>query len=191
MTNENDALRALRAPIDDRLDLRHRIMDALVDRGGNLKAIDILGKTVNRIDDLVWVDGDMRQTRLRYDIFNTCLRKHINLGDKTPGEGKGATDDRERDLLDACAALINARGDGRGDDFGGHPDFTAPQTVTIDMAAVLNRQADAIDLLTVILGRLADMPMIAGLPLTASEIAAKDKKAPVPGTPGAKDKTKS
>lgn len=208
MGMENDALRALRAPIEDRIDLRHRILDALVDRGGKLRVLDVLGNMVDRIDGLIWIDGDMRQTRLRYEIFNTCLRKGINLAEVIPTDD-GKSEDRHADLLDGVAALLNAHGTGAGDDFGGHPDFvdvegesTANAVGEHEITEFMHAQNQINDKLVAVLERLSHPPLImsggpaarahesASPPLTENADEVKAKRSPLPGTPGGKGKKK-
>ena len=223
MNMSNDALRALRAPIEDRIDLRHRILDAVVDRGGKLRAPEMLATMINRIDDLVWVDGDMRVTRLRYEIFNTCLRKDVNLGEKTPSEDpEPKSDDTQMDLLNNLTAMLTDRGagigDGLGDDFGGHPDFVDPEIAgrPVGLGDVMARLVEQNDMLMKLLEKLANPPMIiseahgaqilaaaklapgsvvpidpkSGMPLTGAADGAKEKRPPLPGTPGGKGKKK-
>lgn len=208
MEMSNDALRALRAPIEDRIDLRHRILDAVVDRGGQLKAPKVLAAMVDRIDGLVWVDGDMRKTRLRYEIFNTCMRKHINLADQT--EGSDGSKDQEADLLESLTEMLMSRGTGQGDDFGGHPDFVDPPDesradghTTRFLTELIAQQQETNLTLCAILEKLANPPVIISgapvgsanfpltPPLTEGAGAATDKKGQPSGNPGAKGKAKS
>ena len=133
---KDEILRRPRPLIEDRIDLRHRIMDALIDSGMKLQH-GHLAKSIDKIDEIVWVDGDMRTTRLRYDLFTTFRRKGIDFDEKDAVA-----------IFESTAASLLARGTGL--------DFDGLGPNDIDLRRD-DRIVEAIELQTKFNARLVDL----------------------------------
>ena len=183
---KDEILRRPRPLIADRIDLRHRIMDALIDSGMKLQH-GHLAKSINKIDEIVWVDGDMRTTRLRYDLFTTFRRKGIDFDEE------GAVD-----TFEATADTLLARGTGLEFDGLGPDDIKISEKYTL--AQAMHIQASVNERLIILLEKLANQPLIAGVsppPMKPgvltnehSDVNQKPEQPSKLGTPGGKGKPK-
>lgn len=183
----DEILRRPRPLIVDRIDLRHRIMDALIDSGMKLQH-GHLAKSIDKIDEIVWVDSDMRTTRLRYDLFTTFRRKGIDFDE----EGAVA-------IFEATANTLLARGDGLEFDGLGPNDIDLRRDERIVEA--IEKQASVNERLIILLEKLADVPRVTNAPAPImkpgvltnehSEANQKTEQPSKPGTPGGKAKAKT
>lgn len=183
---KDEILRRPRPVIEDRIDLRHRIMDALIDSGMKLNH-DHLPKSIDKIDGIVWVDGDLRTTRLRYDLFTTFRRKGIDFDED------GATE-----LFESTADTLLARGTGL--EFDGLGPENEELIGHQSLVQALEMQARVNERLIILLEKLGNPPIIAGAPrpamkpgsLTNEDSGAnhKTEKPSKLGTPGGKAKTR-
>ena len=183
----DEILRKPRPLISDRIDLRHRIMDALIDSGMKLNH-NHLPKSIDKIDEIVWVDGDMRTTRLRYDLFSTFRRKGIDFDEEGAAE-----------LFEATADTLLARGTGLDYDGLGPADIELVGHQTLVKA--LELQAGVNERLIILLENLAAAialrdTMPTGVPIgplthPAGDANQKPEKPSKPGTPGGKVKAKT
>ena len=196
----DEILRKPRPLIADRIDLRHRIMDALIDSGMKLQH-GHLAESIDKIDEIVWVDGDMRTTRLRYDLFTTFRRKGMIDFDEAilPGDEKGRGRLLAKELFEILSDMLLARGTGV------ELDELGPENEELighrSLVQALELQAGVTERLTALLENLAGQPRIAGvsppvmkpgvLTNEHSDANQKTEQPSKPGTPGGKGKPKS
>lgn len=185
---KDEILRKAKPLIEDRIDLRHRIMDTLIESGMKLQH-GHLAKSIDKIDEIVWVDGDMRTTRLRYDLFTTFRRKGIDFDEE------GATK-----LFEATADTLLARGTGlEFDELD--PDYV-DNAGGVALAEAMQMQAVINERLTTLLEHIDQGMMVRHGPMASgmSDAAltqpspAANQKTEQPsrsGTPGGKGKPKS